>query len=44
MIVFGIQVLGQISMILTMSGLFSDTLNYNSIGGKGVNKQRYIDE
>jgi hypothetical protein len=43
MIVFAIQVLGQISMILTLSGMFSDTLGYLSIGGMAINKQKYID-
>jgi hypothetical protein len=42
MIVFAIQVLGQISMILALSGAFSETLDYRSIGGMDFNKQRYI--
>lgn len=42
MIVFGIQVLGQISMILTLSGAFNETLNYANIGGMEFNKQKYI--
>lgn len=33
MIVFGIQVLGQISMILALSGAFNDIVNYSVNGG-----------
>jgi hypothetical protein len=43
MIVFGLQVLGQISMILSLNGKFNDTINYSITGGFEVNKQRYLD-
>ncbi len=41
-IVFGIQALGQISMILALSEGFNETLDYYNIGGREINKQRYI--
>ena len=34
---FGIQVLGQISMILALSGSFSDSVNYANTGGMDIN-------
>lgn len=42
LITFGIQVLGQISMILAMSGRFNDNIDYDATGGFSINKLRYI--
>lgn len=42
MIVFGIQVLGQIMMIVALSGPFNDDIGYSVNGGFEVNKNGYI--
>lgn len=44
MIVFGLQVLGQISMILALGGMFNEDLNYKDTGGFNVNKVRYQEQ
>jgi magnesium-transporting ATPase (P-type) len=44
MIVFALQVLGQISMILSLSGEFNSTIGYSFNGGFDVNKQKYNEE
>lgn len=42
MIVFGLQVLGQVTMILAMMGSFSSEIDYFNIGGFSVNKAKYL--
>jgi len=43
MIVFGIQILGQVSMILAMMGSFSEEIDYFNIGGFTINKEKYLE-
>lgn len=44
LIAFGLQVLGQIMMIVAISGTFSEQMNYFSIGGTEVNTVKYLSE
>jgi hypothetical protein len=43
LITFGIQVLGQISMIIAMHGRFNDNIGYSLNGGFDVNKEKYLE-
>jgi hypothetical protein len=38
LLIFVIQILGQVSMILAMMGSFNGVINYDNIGGIKVNK------
>ena len=40
---FGINVLGQVSMLLAFSGVFNDTIGYTSIAGMDNNRAIYIE-
>ena len=38
---FGIQLIGQICMILALGGAFNEDIDYNSNGGSSVNEAKY---
>jgi hypothetical protein len=42
MVVFGLQVLGQIMMIVALSGAFNDESQYSVNGGFDINREKYL--
>lgn len=41
---FALQVIGQISMILALHGNLGTEINYFSIGGETINKEKYVQQ
>lgn len=41
---FGVNVIGQVSMVLALAGKFNSTINYDTVGGMTVNSERYTAE